>query len=263
MEEYKNILIGTNMYYADWNIALNKINKKNIIICNFTNLDEVKNIILCNNIDYILPLSIKDYDLIKTYCLELGCNIKIIYPSKETAELLNNKNLFTEFMLKNYNEYIPDIYYLNNIKLKEIEYPAIYKPIYSTNGTNIVIIHNNNDFLNLKNHNNIQKYIEDEYEYGAYMVCIDGIIINCKIIRCKYNNFNIKINNFQDNYEIVEHFDIKIFENILNTLNYSGGICIDFKFNELTNKLYIFEINPRFGGSAFTLNFIYELLCIK
>ena len=39
-------------------------------------------------------------------------------------------------------------------------------------------------------------------------------------------------------------------------------MCIDFKFNENSNQLYIFEMNPRFGGSAFTNNFIYELLCI-
>ena len=46
-------------------------------------------------------------------------------------------------------------------------------------------------------------------------------------------------------------------------LNYTGGLNFDFKFDELTKKIYIFEINPRFGGSAFTNNFIYELLCIN
>ena len=46
-------------------------------------------------------------------------------------------------------------------------------------------------------------------------------------------------------------------------INYTGGLCINFKYDENNNNIYIFEINPRFGGSAFTNNFIYELLCIK
>ena len=151
---------------------------------------------------------------------------------------------------------------LNNIKLKNIEYPAICKPIYSTNGSNMSIIYNENDILKLQNFNNIQKFIENEYEYGAYILCIDGIVINWKIIRFKYNKYNIKKTNFPNNYENIENFDINIFKNIISNLNYSGGMCINFKINEFDNKLYIFEINPRFGGSAFTCDFIYELLCI-
>ena len=69
--------------------------------------------------------------------------------------------------------------------------------------------------------------------------------------------------NFPHNYEIVENIDIYIFEKIIIKLNYTGGINFDFKFNFFLDKIDIFEINPRFGGSAFTLNFIYELLCIK
>ena len=261
MENYKNVLIGTNPFGPTWNASLNKINKQNVIITTFEDTNNFKNILL--NIDYVLPLSDKDYESIKNITSEMASDLKIIYPNKETIELLNNKNLFTEFMLNNYIEYIPDIYYLNNIKLKDIEYPAIYKPIYSTNASNMVIVHNENDFFKLQNNNNIQKFIDDEYEYGGYMLCIDGKIINYKIIRHKYRKHYIKKTNFPKNYENVENFDITIFENIFNKLNYSGGACINFKFNETTNKLYIFEINPRFGGTAFTSDFIYELICIK
>ena len=169
MEEYKNVLIGTNAFSNEWRNSLNRINKKNIIISNFQNLNNIKEIILSKNINYIIPMSNTDYKLIKNINLELYNNIKLIYPEKETIELLKNKNFFTEFMLKNYIDYIPDIYYLNNNKLKDIEYPAIYKPIYSTNGLNMVIIYNHHELPRLRNYNNIQKFIEDEYEYSAYM----------------------------------------------------------------------------------------------
>jgi len=260
MDEYKNILIGINTFSRGWMCSVNKIKKKHIIITDFSDVNNLKNIIKRKNINYIVPLSDKDYKLITN--IESDNYIKILYPTIETHELLHNKMLFTEFMLKNFREYIPKVYYLDNKKLKDIEYPAIYKPIYSISGKGMVIIYNDNDFLHLNNQAIIQKFIEDEYEYGAHILCIDGIIINCKIIRFKYLKYNIKKTIFPENYENVENFNINIFATILHKLNYSGGICIDFKFNDVTNELYIFEINPRFGGSAFGHDFIYELLCL-
>lgn len=261
MRVYKTILIGNNVYSTDWKKSLKLIeHKKNIIFCDFENSDEVKKIILEKNIFYILVLSDTDYILISN--IQFTNNVKILYPNKQIQELLNNKNLFTDFMLKKYPEYIPEIYYLDNNKLKDIVYPAIYKPVYSTNGSNMKILHNHKDFLNLKDKNNIQKFIEDQYEYSAYILGIDGIILNFKIIRYKFKKFYIKKRNFRKNYENVELFDMSVFKNIIGCLNYSGGICIDFKFDSMTKHLYIFEINPRFGGTAFSCNFIYQLLCI-
>jgi len=125
------------------------------------------------------------------------------------------------------------------------------------------IYYNSSEFLQCKNKIIIQKFIEDQYEYGAYMLCINGKIINWKIIKFRYPKFTIKKDLFPKNYENVENIEIQLFEPIITKLNYTGGLCINFKFNESTNKIDIFEINPRFGGSAFSNNFIYELLCIK
>jgi carbamoylphosphate synthase large subunit len=79
----------------------------------------------------------------------------------------------------------------------------------------------------------------------------------------KFDKFHIKTSNFPNNYETVTDIDIKIFEKLMKNLKYTGGTCINFKYNTTTKKIDIFELNPRFGGSAFTNNFIYELLCIK
>lgn len=266
MSEYKNILIGNNPFSCDWLVSLNKLkDKHNIIICNFNDLSVLENILLTKNISYILPLSNTDNDSIQNSIKKFNIIVKILYPTKEVFNLLDNKNSFTEYMLKNYVKYIPDIYYLNNIKLKDIEFPAIYKPTYSISGLNIKLIMNNEDFLRLNNdYNNIQEYIEYEYEYGGYFLCIEGNIINWKIIRFKYNKYNIKRTNFPKNFENVENVEnisFDIFKNITRDLNYSGGMCINFKINKY-NNICIFEINPRFGGSAFTNDFIYELLCI-
>jgi len=263
MAMYKHILFGKKSFCPDWQLVLNNINKSNIIIRDFNNFDEFKKTILNKNISYVLPLSQGDYNSALSHIKKMNSNIKVLYPTNQTRELLRNKNKFTEFMLKNYIEYIPDIYYLNNIKLKDIEYPAISKPVYSTNGSNMTIIYNNNDLLKLKEYNNIQKFIDNQYEYSAFILCIDGRIITQKIIRFKYEKYTIKKQNFPKEYENVDNFNTEVFKNIINKLCYSGGINFDFKFDEINNKLYIFEINPRFGGSAFTNNFIYELLCVN
>ena len=141
MTEYKNVLIGKNSFSPDWITCVNKINKPNVVVCYFDNFEIVKKIILDKNITYIIPLSEIDYKSIKSHMENLDNKLKILYPSEETFNLLNNKTMFTEFMLNNFIEYIPEIYFLNNVKLKNIKYPSISKPTYSTNGSNMTIIY--------------------------------------------------------------------------------------------------------------------------
>ena len=239
---------------------LKQLNKPYITIVDF-NSKNIHNIIVSKNIDYILPLSERDFLTIKKYRKYDGM---ILYPNAKIVELLHNKLRFTEFMLKHFPECIPTTYYANNIKLLDPEYPVISKPVFSTNGNDIKIFHNENEFSECKNRIIIQKFIENEYEYSAYMLCIDGKINNWKIIRYKYTKFTIKKENFPHDYENVENMNIlDACKRIIATLNYTGGICFDLKFDEGSNKIDIFEINPRFGGSAFTCKFIDHLLSIS
>ena len=256
MDKYKKILIGTNVFSPDWLTSIKKINQPNIFLCNFEN--NLEKVIDENKIDYIIPLSNKDYELAAKTKYEK----KILYPSKSNIELLDNKLNFTKFMLEYFPERIPKVYYLENVKLDEnIEYPVISKPIYSTNGKNMIVHNNARKFNKQVNKIIIQKYIELIYEYSAFFLCIEGKIINIVVIRNPYPKYHIKKTNFV-NYEEVKNFPIQILEEITNKMNYTGGGNIDFKFDEEKKQIYIFEFNPRFGGSAFTNNFIYELLCV-
>ena len=261
MSLYKNILTGMIPFSPDWLKSLEKLNKENIFIFDFKKKDEIASLITEKNIDYILPLSDVDFMLIKKN-INVPTNVKILFPEVSTYITLNNKSYFTDFMLKNFKEYIPTVYYLDNIKLQDIKYPVISKPTFSINGMGMKIYYNEQDF-NKASKVIVQKFIEDEYEYGAYILCIDGEIINWKVIRFKYEKYNIKTGNFPENYEDIKNFKINLFEPIIKKINYTGGMCINFKFDKDMKKLYIFEINPRFGGSAFSHNFIYDLLCIK
>ncbi len=256
--EYKHVLTGTDARCIGWQTVINNINKYNIIVADFSDIESVKVIIFTKNIKYIVPLSDKDYDKIKNAKL----SVKIIYPTENIHQLLHNKLFFTGFMYKYFRECIPKVYYLNNAKIEDIKFPAVYKPIYSTNGDGVKIIHNKLDLAVLRDKYIIQEFIEDKYEYGAFMLCIDGEIINWKIIGYEYDKHYIKNSVFPEDYDNIDNIDINIFAKIIKKINYSGGMCIDFKFDKSTQKVYIFEMNPRFGGSAFSRNFIYELLCI-
>lgn len=255
--KYKKILLGIRTFSSCWLLSIKKINQPNIILCDFDN--ELEKTIEINNIDYIIPLSKQDYDIVKKTIYK----DKILYPSEENIELLNNKLNFTKFMLKEFENFIPKVYYLkNNIIEKNILFPLISKPIFSTNGLNMRIIKNNNELNMCKNKMIIQEYIDFDYEYSAFFLCIEGKIINIKILKKIFPKYHIKKSNFVDYIE-VNDFPIEILEELTIKLKYTGGGNIDFKYNETNKKIYIFEFNPRFGGSAFTNDFIYELLCIE
>jgi hypothetical protein len=44
----------------------------------------------------------------------------ILYPNIEICNLLNNKLDFVQFMLENFKDNIPTVYYLKNTKLQKI-----------------------------------------------------------------------------------------------------------------------------------------------
>lgn len=165
--EFKKILIGINAFYPNWIMCIKKINKPNVIIQDFST-DIIKTI-KDYGIDYILPLSDKDYNILNNTNGIDEYNSIILYPSKSNMELLDNKLNFTKFMLEYFPERIPKVYYLENVKLEEnIKYPIISKPMYSTNGKNIFLINNNKKLNSQVNKIIIQKYIKLIYEYSAF-----------------------------------------------------------------------------------------------
>lgn len=255
---YKNILIGKNTFAPDWLDAIKSISKPNIFVRDFET-DDLNKIISMHNIEIIIPMSFIDYNIAKK---SVG-NILILFPDEITYELLNNKLEFTKWMCDKFPSMIPRVYYLDGLKIADISFPAISKPIYSSNGQKIKIYHDLKSFESNNDKLIIQKFIKYEYEYGGFFLCANGKIINYRILKYKYPKFHIKQKNFPTNSSCVKKFPIELFEPIIFELGYSGGINFDFKYNESKNKIYIFEINPRFGGSAFTNNFIYDLMCVK
>ena len=162
-------------------------------------------------------------------------------------------------------EHIPKTYYYNFKNKNDIEqyiYPldnslnnkkqikrGILKPNYSYGGNGIKIIENIKEIdYKLKNVI-VSEYIEHSEYYAGHFLVIDGIIQD-KIYFCsnyKYKN-NIKCGRIK-NYTIQNKLivDDNIFDLIFTDLSYSGFADSDFIIHN--NKIIIFEINPRPGGS--------------
>lgn len=252
---YQTVLVGCDVLDKTWFMALEKINLPNIIIHDFA--DFCKQHI--SEIDWVIPLTLKDYFRMRP----IVPSHKILHPAPEIYRLLHNKLVFTRFMMQHFRDMIPKVYYLDNVCIaNDITFPIISKPCFSMNGVNMRIYHTAKEFEECIDRKIIQAFVDDPHEYSAFILCVHGIIRNAVVLREKYPQHYIKKTNFSVSCERVHDFNIQIFSPLFRRLRYSGGVDIDFKFDPVTRQISIFEINPRFGGSAFTLGFIHELLCI-
>ncbi len=67
--------------------------------------------------------------------------------------------------------------------------------------------------------------------------------------------YYIKKGAVRDNYLV--DVDISYFKLIIKKMNFTGPININFKL--INKKIYILEINPRFGGSFVKSPYLYDL----
>jgi glutathione synthase/RimK-type ligase-like ATP-grasp enzyme len=194
----------------------------------------------------IMPICIDDY---KKYNDDPKCIFK---NNIDYIEILDNKSKFGKYMLNNFPENTPPTIYYNFddetfYDEKLVSTNMIIKPnkghasigIKRINTINITEIHNHI----------VQTFIENTIYYSSHFLVMNGVILN-KIFfysDYKYPN-NIKVGKIKF-YQITEKLDIddSIFDKIFCNLNYSGFACPEFIIHN--NKIIIFEINSRPGGS--------------
>ena len=185
----------------------------------------------------------------------------------ENIHLLNNKGKFAKYMLTYFPENIPLTYYYNfdneyfiNISTNNndiinennntsysLHDKMIIKPIEEMGGKGVQIIHTFEN--NIKMNYIIQQYIEHVEYYAGHFLVFTGVIYNkVFFMSSEKNREGIKcgaITNYKISNEL--SVDDTIFRTIFTNLNYSGICCVDFTIKN--DKIIIFEINPRPGGS--------------
>jgi predicted ATP-grasp superfamily ATP-dependent carboligase len=242
-----------NLPFEDWQIIFRNNNK-------FT---YVKSIDLINeNENYkIIPMYYNNF-------IECEKEKLLFYTDEKIIMIMENKVLFAQFMMENFENYIPkNIYYNFNNKImykaNNLTTLMIKKNIFGSGGTNIEII-NTNDFQKYESKMNIliSEYVTHNLLFAGHFLIINGILI--EKIYFYVNTENGKLYKGRlCNYKVIKNItlDDSIFMNIFNKLKYSGFACIDFTI--VNNKIVIFEINPRIGGSLVFNIFYFNLFMSK
>jgi len=246
---YKNIknnliFIIPRVLFLDWKHSLFKLNYIGYI--KYIDNDTYISKYIKNHIK-LLPLDINSYTKYNNY------ENNIFKNNLDNIDILENKSKFCKYMIKNFNNYIPKTYYYNfndetyivdnfiNNKNEKL----IKKENYGNSANNIKIVYNIEP--NLKNHI-IQKYIEHKEYYVGHFLVLNGMILNKIYFYSTNKNENGILKGAIQNYQIKKNIlNDTIFNKIFKNLNYSGFACVDFIIN--SNKIIIFEINPRIGGS--------------
>lgn len=238
----KIVILCLKCISSDWIKELSK----SYDIINYKTEREINEYIRQKNTKIIIPIY---YDAMK---LLSSMKINCFYLSPKNykiVDLFNNKGNFIEYCIKNnLEQYIPNTYIIKNPcikKIRDIQYPAIFKPCISSAGNGCCILYNEKDELHDLEKYVIQEHINDPYEYIGNFLIIEGEILYSLIFKQKYERFYIKTKHM-DNYEKII-CDLDPFQKIFKMSNYTGVACVDFKI--LNDQIKIMEINPRFGGT--------------
>jgi hypothetical protein len=103
------------MIYNEWFKFIKDIDLCHIFIYDLIeNINELDNFVKNNKIDYIFPLYYDDYNMI---CEKTTLKNITMYVNDEVRYLLDNKVIFTKYMMINYPDNIPEVFYLDDLKI--------------------------------------------------------------------------------------------------------------------------------------------------
>lgn len=201
-----------------------------------------------NHFYIIFPLAEKESTYLNDHypCLNY---VKAIVPSNTAINICKDKKIFTEFLLNNgfetYAIKTPDTLY----------YPYVIKKRIDADGANTVIINDKKTENRYKNELASDEFFAQEYIEGNDEYAMHIIMHKKEVIYYKTMKYTFEQNKFvkgsgckQYSQTAVDHSRfIDQFKNILNTINYEGVCCIDYKV--INECIKIFEINARMGAS--------------
>jgi len=253
-----NILFGN---FCDWRTYITKnLNYPTYrVFTGLKNIIDNKNI----NLNLIIPCSIEEI----LYCNSNYSSLNNIICCRDSTlvDMLDNKLKFILWMNQNnFSTNIPELYYskVDNIETKysEFTFPCISKNIVATAAVGSYFINSPKD-INYNNNNfTIQKYIDSPDEYTCHFYVKNKLILYSKVFKTSNLNKLYMIKGSITNYVVLNLEDkyLDIFKNIFEKLNYNGFACANCRIKD--DILYIFEINPRLGGSIVKNNYFFREL---
>lgn len=212
----------------------------------------------------IFPIHLNDARILN------NVNISNIFPSNHIIDTFNHKKRFSDYVLANdLVKYIPNQYYH-------------FIDSYKADNTLVIVKKGNQQCFgygvsiqklcdldkNTFDTSVVQEYIYDTTEYAAHCVCENGYIKTYNIFSKKFTvdektpfilGVNCKYKYVTTKNAVIDKTYLDMLEQFILPSKYTGICCIDFKIKN--NKVYIFEINPRVGGSiAGNLKELFQLI---
>src|SRR6185312_11563149 len=208
--------------------------------------------------DLAVPLTIKDLKYLSGR-RQLAARSLIPIPTLKAIELCDDKYLFYQTLKQNgFGKYLPGVD-------KQLPYPYILKKRVAEDGDNCYIIFNAGDEKAYQSQLSDPEYFCQEIISGCNEYATHVLLKNGKIqssINIKYSfkeELPIKGQNTYISRGISGCPYLDIFTNMLNSIGFEGLCCFNYKVKG--SQPYVFEINPRFGGSLspFFFSFVRRL----
>jgi len=208
--------------------------------------------------DLAVPLTMKDLKYLSSH-RKLAARNLIPIPDLAAIEICDDKYLFYQTLKeKGFGDYLPRIG-------THPPYPYILKKRVAEDGDNCYLVF---DAADEKAHQAelsdpeyfSQEIIAGHNEYATHILLKDGKIQSCINIKYTFKeDLPIKGQNTYISREISGCPYLDSFAQMLNAAGFEGLCCVNYKVRD--NRPYVFEINPRFGGSLspFFFSFVSKL----
>ncbi len=201
-----------------------------------------------DDFDILVPMAISDIAFLHDNYPELHGK-KCFIPPLAAMNLCNDKMLFNRFMVEHsYGRMIPTV-------SDELSFPYILKKRIDENGIQSRIIETPKDeqffqkFI-LSDEYFRQAYVAGQDEFTTHMLMVDGKVVFHKTLAFRFKQaLFIKGVGYRPSKKpkICACANIDLFAKILNTMNYEGLCCFNYKL--VDGNMQIFELNPRYGSS--------------
>ena len=202
--------------------------------------------------DLLVPLNINDVRTLS----EMRHMIKdkrIPIPTLEAVNTCDDKHLFTKTLIdKGFKDVLPKIG-------DDLPVPFFLKKRSDWGGSNTRLISDAEQYEKSKDLINNPDYfrqelIEGKNEYATHILFRDHKIVTTLTIKHVFaNKQHINGRDKSVYSKISRCAHLNTFSSILDTIGFEGLCCFDYKV--INGNPYLFEINPRFGGSLGTYFF--------
>jgi predicted ATP-grasp superfamily ATP-dependent carboligase len=198
------------------------------------------------NSDLVVPLTISDLELLNKDRSMVKDNA-IPIPQLEAIWVCDDKFRFYMALKENgFEETLPKVG-------TNLPYPYILKGKWGEYGTNCYIItdaEKEKQYIDLINNKDFfcQEIVQGKKEYATHILFKDNKIQASLNVKYTWpGNVAIKGKDKFISRTIVKCPYLELFTAMLKSINFEGICCVNYKVSG--DKPFIFEINPRFGGS--------------